>query len=194
MNNPITELDAINIMLETIGAAPVNRLSGVQNEDVIIARQILKQVTNEVQAEEWYFNTEDDFPLEPDADGIIKVPLNITRINPMSPWDSRVTIRGKKLYDKTNHTFVFPDTIYANITLCLPYDELPFEARNYILIRACRKFDVISTGDNDREKWTANDEARARADLLAADTSQGHSSYGARFTIDPMLEVQVSHV
>lgn len=200
MNNPVTELDAVNLMLETIGAAPVNRLEGVHNEDVIVARQILAQVSREVQSEEWYFNTEDGCTFVPDEEGYIRVPADITRINTTnrhstSFWGpANVIVRGDKLYDKDNHTYKFDADITADITLCLPFDELPHEAKNYILIRACRKFDVISSGDTEREKWTAQDEMRARADLLAADTEQGKSVYGYRFGIDPLLELQFSHV
>ena len=200
MNNPITELDAVNIMLETIGAAPVNRLEDVHNEDVIVARQILAQVSREVQSEEWYFNTEDGCTFVPDDEGYIRIPAGITRVYPtnshgVSFWGpTQVIIRGDKLYDKGNHTYKFDQTFEADITLCLPFEELPYEAKNYILIRACRKFDVISSGDTEREKWTAQDEMRARADLMAVDTEQGKSSYGYRFGIDPLLELQLSHV
>lgn len=198
MPHSLTELDAINLMLETIGAAPVNRLTGVQNEDVLIARQILTQVSREVQTEEWDFNSEDDYPFTPDEEGIIHVPDNIIRIVPSNnhatpfwgPTD--VVIRGKRLYDRANHTFTFSGPFMADIALFLDFDELPYEAKQYILIRACRKFDVVSSGDTDREKWTAQDELRARADLLAADTRQANSHFGRMISIDPLIQVQFS--
>lgn len=54
-----TRLDAINTMLETVGAEPVNTLAHTSNQDVMVARRTLDAVVREIQAEEFYFNTEE---------------------------------------------------------------------------------------------------------------------------------------
>ena len=55
----MTELEAVNVLLTTIGEAPVNTLTGNQVTDVTIANQVLTEVSREVQAQGWHFNTED---------------------------------------------------------------------------------------------------------------------------------------
>lgn len=189
-NNPTTELDAINVMLETIGASPVARLDGVQNQDVIVARHILNMVVRELQMEEWHFNTESNFPFEPDEDGFINLPANIIRVQPKQGFffPSDVVIRGQKLYDRQNHTYHFDQGFNAEIALCLPFDELPLEARTYVTIRAARKLSNNSVGDNQLETWTAQDEARARAAFVAADNRQANLSLGWKFKLDPVSE------
>ena len=54
----MTELEAVNILLTTIGEAPVNTLTGNQVTDVSIANQVLNEVSREVQSQGWHFNTE----------------------------------------------------------------------------------------------------------------------------------------
>ena len=62
----MTELEAVNVLLTTIGEAPVNTLTGNQVTDVTIARQVLNEVSREVQSQGWYFNTENGVTLTPD--------------------------------------------------------------------------------------------------------------------------------
>ena len=49
-----TELDAVNIMLNTIGESPVNSLDdGLPVADAAIARSVLREVTIDVQSPGW---------------------------------------------------------------------------------------------------------------------------------------------
>jgi len=205
MNTPTTELDAINTMLGAIGAPPVNRLSNV-GQDVIVARQILAEVTREIQTEEFYFNTEEGLVFEPDENGYINLGPNITRVlhctsdaDPMyitktggAVVHRDLAVRGERLYDKTNHTYVFDGPITADVTMQLPFTELPLEARVYAIIRAARKFLVQTLGDQDIEQWTAQDEQRARLNMIAADTRQANATVGAFKFQDPLLAVKLS--
>jgi hypothetical protein len=53
----MTELEAINQMLATIGEAPVTDIE-IGNPEVDLALVTLNQVSREVQAEGWRFNKE----------------------------------------------------------------------------------------------------------------------------------------
>jgi hypothetical protein len=191
---PTTELSAINIMLETIGAAPVVTLTGVRNQDTIVAQSILDQVVKELQVEEWHFNTEAGYPFTPDTNGHITVPANITRIEPDRHWQGPrdVTIRGNLLYDRVNHTTVFDQPFTATVVLSLAFDELPMEAKTYVTIRAARKFQAITNGDSNLQTWTAQDEARLRAAFVGADTRQANLYMGCRFKLDPSIGVDLA--
>ena len=56
-NATTTELEAVNIMLSSIGEAPVNSLSSGL-VDAELAQTTLHNVSREVQAAGWSFNTE----------------------------------------------------------------------------------------------------------------------------------------
>lgn len=201
-----TKLDAVNLMLETIGAEPVNQLTRPTSQDVMVACRVLDEVTKETQAEEFYFNTEDNFVLSPDSDGFIYLPDNITRVRYISGASDTfyitkvggtqnyldLSIRGNRLYDKTNHTFTFSGPIVASITLCLNFEELPLEARTYISIKAARRFAVNTMGDEALERWTAADEQKARNNMIAADTRQANARVGGLSYIDPLVAVELS--
>ena len=80
-SRPTTELEAVNIILSGIGEAPVNSLSDM-TADVSLARNILAEISRETQTEGWQWNTEDDYPLTPDAaKGEIKLPPTAIRVH-----------------------------------------------------------------------------------------------------------------
>ena len=52
-----SELDAVNSILMSVGESPVNTLT-TQSPEVAIAQTTLRQITREIQAEGWSFNSE----------------------------------------------------------------------------------------------------------------------------------------
>ena len=89
----MTELEAVNVMLTTIGEAPVNTLTGNQVTDVTIAQQVLNEVNREVQSQGWYFNTENGVTLTPDNNKHILPPADTARIDSR---DYNIVIREDK--------------------------------------------------------------------------------------------------
>ena len=55
-----TQLEAVNTMLSVIGETPTTDsiISANSSADVVMAVQILDEVTKEVEAQGWHFNTE----------------------------------------------------------------------------------------------------------------------------------------
>ena len=64
--NATEELPAVNQILASVGQAPVTTLDQT-NPDVAIAYNTLLQVSREIQAEGWTFNTEIAVPFTPDG-------------------------------------------------------------------------------------------------------------------------------
>ncbi len=161
-----TELDAVNIMLGTIGESPINSIEAASGvSDAIIARQILNEVSIQVQEEGWHFNVETNFVLTPAypskeifvPDNCIEVDAEDTRVD--------VAIRGNRLYDRINHTYAFETDIKCNVVLLLPFEELPQAARHYVTIRAARVFQQRVVGSQVLGAFTEKDEMRARMAL-----------------------------
>ncbi|MDE7064795.1 MAG: hypothetical protein K2O70_04905 [Desulfovibrionaceae bacterium] len=171
---PTTELEAVNTMLSGIGEAPVNSLSEV-TADVSMARRILQEITREIQLEGFQWNTEDDYPLTPDADtGRIRLPPAAVRVHFREPDDRELTLRGRFVYDRNNHTCVFPagTCLRVTLTLLLPFEELPEAARRYTTVKALRVFQERVVGSQQLSQFHQADELRARALMLAEERRQ----------------------
>ena len=174
MLSPTTELEAINTMLSTIGESPVNAVEDTGNVDVVIARQILQTVSREVQARGWHFNTEKNYTITPDSEGYLVLPKTVLKADTVYPDSSKdVVVRGSKLYDRENHTYVFTDAVKVEMTVLLTFDELPEVARNYVTIRASRIFQERVVGSDTLQAFNSQDEARAMVSLMEyeADTA-----------------------
>lgn len=184
----ITEVEALNILLSAIGASPITKTDNPQNVDAINARDALIQATREIQAERWYFNTEENYPLTPDArTGEINVPANIISIDHIGRFGQRpqFAIRGAKLYDLFRHTYKFEHPIYLNVHLSLAFEEMPETAKQYAIARAARKFQEAALGDPNLRTWTREDEAFARAHLMDEHLRAQKVSFGIFPKKDP---------
>ena len=111
----MTELEAVNVLLTTIGEQPVNSLTGTQTTDVTIAQQVLNEVSREVQSQGWHFNTEHNVELVPDAfNKNITVPADTARIDADA---KNVVVRSGKLFDLNERTFVFDSKLKCEIII-----------------------------------------------------------------------------
>ena len=136
-----TKLEAINVMLTAIGESPVNTITSSTTTDVSIAIQILDNVSREVQSVGWHFNTDTNYLLAKTTSNQIVLPTNCLRVdNSNKDADLDLVERGRKLWDRENHTYTITKDIRDNITWFLEFTELPETARRYITIRAARIF------------------------------------------------------
>lgn len=183
-----TELDAINILLAAIGTSPVNNIDTV-NTDAVMAKNYIHNALKEIQTEKWYFNTEDNYQLLPDINNEIHLADNIINIDSIGRFGENTNLipRGKKLYDRLNHTYKIPQPITANIILCLEFDELPETAIQYIIAKAARKYQEELLGDPSLRTWTKEDEATARGRLIDEDLRIRKLSFGALPKQDPTI-------
>jgi len=162
---PITELEAINMMLSVIGEQPVNSLEGSYTE-ALLARRELHRTSRRVQTVGLHCNTEENYTLNPTVAGYYMIPSDALKINP-SEVGLDVTMRGNKLYDRYNHTFVFTTAnMDVDITFFLEFTSLPESARNYIAIAAARRFAEDTIGSTDIANFTEDDEVKALTAML----------------------------
>lgn len=157
-----TQLEAINTMLATIGESPVNSIENSGLVDVVIAKRTLDEVSRETQLKGWHFNRESDYPLAPTfpLPGIVYLPANTLSVDGSSSHVD-VVQRGNRLYDRANKTFTFSQTVKADIKFLLSFDELPEVARQFIMIRASRKFQDRVVGSQTLSGFNKNDELNA---------------------------------
>ncbi|NMF18600.1 hypothetical protein [Cloacibacillus porcorum] len=185
----ITELEAQNVLLAAIGASPITNTDSLSNVDAISARAALISALREIQMEKWYFNTEEDYPLSATDNKEIYIPSSIISIDYIGRYGEHrnIAIRGNRLYDLTNHTYTFDDTIHVNVHLSLEFDELPETAKQYVIARAARKFQEEMLGDPNLRTWTREDEAAARGRLMDEELRARKSHFGALPKRDPAV-------
>jgi len=160
-----TKLEAVNIMLSTIGENPVNSLtSGLV--DAELAETILGSVSKSVQSEGWNFNTEKKVPYSADTSGHILLPANILRADATVEADALDLVqRGLKMYDKKNHTYVINKAVNLDIIIELDFEILPEVARRYITLKSARIFQDRVVGSETLHKFNQEDEFFAYSQL-----------------------------
>lgn len=173
---PTSELEAVNLLLGTIGQAPVSSLEaeegealGIDTEKAILA---LSRVNREVQLEGWHFNEEFDYPFQRGEGDTIAVPdtvLKITASRTRYRGHLKITRREGLLYNLLTRSTVWGDTVYCDVRWLLSFEDLPEAARQYICIRAARQFSDQEMVSETGNKFTRADETRARINMEQAD-------------------------
>lgn len=169
----LTELDAVNMMLSSIGQTPVNSVDVSGIRDVAIAQLALQNTTREVLNRGWSFNTDFEYELVIDGSGEVPLPASVLWLDPCNAAQ-RFVIRDDagtlKLWDKVNHTFTISTNhqspIEVDIIHAMEFDEIPNVARQYIATRAARVFQANVISSEVLFKFTSVHEQESYADLL----------------------------
>ena len=171
VTTPTTELDAVNVMLTSIGESPINTLgSGLQEAE--IAEVVLDNVSRDIQSAGWHFNTEIRYKLIRTANKTINLPSNVVKIdktNLLRDYNIDVVERGRQLYDRIGNKYTFDDDIEVDMVVLLPFDEIPEVARRYITLRAARTYQQRMIGNDTLSKMLVTDEQQAWISLREAE-------------------------
>lgn len=166
----LTELDAVNDMLLSIGQTPVNTLSVAGIRDVNLARSFLKSTSRRVQMVGFDFNTDRKYKITPDIDGFLKVPNGVLKIDCETPSSSlkrrRHPTAGWCIWNADDQTWVFTEAVEFKVVWGFVFDDLPDTARSYIAISAARKFQAQTIGSTSLDGYNAEDEQVAWISLL----------------------------
>ena len=176
-----SELESVNTILSTIGEAPLNSLSGSLPVDGTIAKNVLSEVSREVQSQGWHFNTHYKVTLSRDTNNKIPLATNIVRVEIDPRKYSKVSYdivqRNNELYNLAKNEDTF-DTDFTDVTAVylLPFDEIPEQAKRYITIRSARIFHDRTLGANTIHKFSQEDEAKSLSILKQAESHTGDYS------------------
>ena len=176
-----SELEAVNTILSTIGESPLNSLSGSLPVDGTIAKNVLSEVSREVQSQGWHFNTHYKVTLSRDTNNKIPLATNIVRVEIDPRKYSKVSYdivqRNNELYNLAKNEDTF-DTDFTDVTAVylLPFDEIPEQAKRYITIRSARIFHDRTLGANTIHKFSQEDEAKSLSILKQAESHTGDYS------------------
>jgi hypothetical protein len=173
----MSELDAVNLMLMTIGEYKVNDLINLAGRsDAAIAKDILNNTSRAVQSKGWTFNTDFDKELIPDTTGQIKLGGSVLRIDSTSTVRSSqkdIIERANKLYDRQNNTHIFTENVTVDTVTYFNFEDLPEAARRFISIRSARVFHDRVVGSGELHRFFQEDEGQAWSELLEYESDVG---------------------
>ena len=175
-----TELDAVNQILSSVGQAPVTTLD-LQNPEVAIAVNTLREQSKQVQSEGWSFNVERKYPLPRDLNtNKIAIPFNMLAIDAnvethRDKYD--LVIREGYLYDRYGHTFIFTENITADVLWLWDFKYLPPAIQQYITAKAARMCATKMVGDAQLNQLLQEQEATTRAAVIEEECNQGDYSF-----------------
>lgn len=197
MTTPTTILSAVNSMLSTIGEAPVNTLSSGL-VDAETAEMVLNEVSRDVQSLGWNFNSERNYKVAADSDGNVVLPTEIVRADSVSKYrlaENEYVQRGKKMYDKVQHTFNIGKALTLNVVVLLAFDQLPEVARRYITVKASRLFQERVVGSDTLSTMNRADEDQAFLALKEMEGDNGDynifDDYGTYSVMDRNIGTKV---
>ena len=171
------ELPAVNEILASVGQAPVTTLDQT-NPDVAIAYDTLINVSREVQAEGWTFNTEYDYLFSPDSNKHIQIPNNILQLDLTDDYRYQDSIRRDgKLYDKVNHTYEWEHEVRCDVVWFFDWVDLPKPIQDYIVARAATIVSSRIVGDGQQYQMLQQKEAYTRAFALEYECNQGDYTF-----------------
>lgn len=160
------KLAAVNVLLQVLGESPVSSLEASEAVDVSAALNCLDEFDLAVQAEGWSWNREEGLTLTPDTSGTISLPSNcimMVAAYSSSANTPMVVERGRKLYNKDDHTYTFTDPVTVDLILRLTWEELPEYARRYITIWAAQQFQARLQTSTTVDRITDEVVAKARS-------------------------------
>ena len=173
----MSELDAVNMMLMTIGEYKVNDLTNLAGRsDAAIAKDILNNTSRAVQSKGWTFNMDFDVVKTPDSNNQIPLGNSVLRIdttNKVRSGTSDIVERANKLYDREKNTHIFTENVTVNEVILLKFDELPEAARRFIAVRSARIFHDRVVGSGELHRFFQEDEAQAWSELLEYEGNVG---------------------
>lgn len=137
----LSKLQAVNIILQARGKAHASSTTGTLDADVQEALNALAATNLRVQSEGWNFNTDYRILMTRDGSNYIQLPAGTLKLEPTySSRDEIVSERGGRLYDAYNHTFVWGNDVYLNLTTAIAFEDLSMAAQWYITLAAALEY------------------------------------------------------
>lgn len=162
----LSRLAAVNRILRSASEAPVSSLTADGVNDVSVAEAVLDETNLWVQLEGLQCNTTVELR-NPTTDGFILLPPDTLRADAVEEnADMNVCIRGAglqtRLFDIDNRTFVFSDPVKIEITIGLPFTDLPTPQQFHVCDAAARIYQMQTRGDADMDRIMAEIAAASR--------------------------------
>jgi len=178
----MTEIDAVNMILASIGEAPVDTVTGIDEVDEAAeARRVLNERSRKIQMGEWNFNTRLGVNVTKTADNTYEIAANVLEVqpsNPPRPGQYTDSSSGEFSYgmnvawrrNSDNTKFILynvvddredwpngPQTITVDVKEYLEFEHCPPPVQWYVAVDAAHTFQKGSFGSLTIHKFTSED-------------------------------------
>jgi len=173
-----TKLDAVNLMLASIGQSPVNTLTGTLPKDVNKAVVALDSALREVLTQGWSFNSDKEYSMAIDGTNRIAVPASALQIDPsfgedMVPRYDSSSPAGMFMYNRETNLFNdFSVAPKVTVVWAFEFEQVPQHARQYVATKAARKFQSGIMASAVLHQFTRDDESEAYATFRRVEKHQ----------------------
>lgn len=124
--------DAINEILLSINEMPLDIEDSVDDiQTAKIVESQLNIVKRNILSRGWFFN-KTTRSLKPDLSGYIPIPSTFLSVDGGDDYPY-VTVRDQKLFDKSELTYKFDESIECEIIEDMIFDDIPFIIADYIV-------------------------------------------------------------
>jgi hypothetical protein len=137
----MTKLQAVNDILTSVGETPaLTLITGAA--DTVAAETILDSETKKVLSKGYHFNTDIKFPLQPDVNGRIAVPLDALFIDVEEQYRGQVDLvpRNNFMYDRKAQTDILGQSYFFTIHRLLSFESIPYETQRLIVAQAAKRY------------------------------------------------------
>lgn len=166
-----TKLDAVNIILSSIGTDPVNSLDDENDVDIANALLMLDNASRQIQRQGWDFNR-GDYTLYPDSTTKrIRWDNNIIKFK--STDGKSYAKRGDYLKNMTDNTYEFDDKVVLQVTMAVDFEDLPDCFRSYLAARVAIDFQMKFFGNTYVNQDLQFNLQEAYADIVQYDMDMG---------------------
>ena len=169
MSGQMTELDAVNDILASVGDSPVQSLSSGTYHEAFIIKQLLDRTSREVQSRGWWFNEEENVELQPDTGGEIRLATDVINVQVKDDNDGSIIQRGNRLYNRDTRSYQFTKTVKVDIESFLIWKDLPQIARQYITALTAVKYNSGNRGIQDIKQDLQIQARNCYAQMLSED-------------------------
>jgi hypothetical protein len=184
---PVTYTYTINIS-QTIASQALTqnkvttRVETQTNPDVAIALNTLREVSREVQAEGWSYNTEFDYKITPDSNNEIRIADDVLQMDLNQGYPENIekdaVFRGGKLYDKKAHSYKWTaETVYVDIVWYFDWESIPQPIQAYIVARAAAIVSSRIIGDSNQYQILQQKELVTRSQAMEYECNQGDYTF-----------------
>lgn len=149
----LTELDAVNSIIGTIGESPIDSLENLTDVDSINALRILRAISRQEQARGWSFNKFPHYTLNPDT-MTNKIKWDTSYLYIKDNCGRKLVKQDDYVKDLGTNTMKFDKALDAQMVLYVDFEQLPEQFRNYVLAKACYVFQNSYFGDDSLTKIT----------------------------------------
>lgn len=168
----MSKIDAVNIVLSSIGSAPIDTLDENDDVDVDNILRLLDRVSRQVQMQGWDFNTYSEYTMTPDA--LTKKILWNNSIIKYKSTDSNTYVkRGDYLYNMTDSTFLFAKAIELKAIIAVDFEDLPQAFIDYVTAKVAVEFQARYLGDTDVSQDLMSELQEAAQGLTDYDLNMG---------------------